>query len=102
MEALERHRWPGNIRELRNIIERGVIVSVGEVLALPNLQDSSETTVAAPTSLADVEREHILKALAESGWRVKGPFGAAKRLQLNPSTLYSRMEKLGIRRDVDR
>ena len=97
LETLEQHPWPGNIRELRNIIERGVILSTGETLTLPNVNDSSGTTLH-PTSLADVEREHILKTLGDSSWRVKGPYGAAKRLQMKPSTLYSRMAKLGVHR----
>jgi PAS domain S-box-containing protein len=97
LEALERHPWPGNIRELRNIIERGVILSSGETLMVPNLDGFSETT-APPTSLAEAEREHILRTLQEASWRVKGPYGAAKRLEVNPSTLYSRMAKLNIHR----
>ena len=96
IEALERHSWPGNIRELRNVIERGVILSSGESLTVGNLTDSSEV-VAPPTSLAEVERDHILKTLQGANWRVKGPYGAAKRLQVNPITLYSRMGKLDIR-----
>jgi transcriptional regulator of acetoin/glycerol metabolism len=99
VESLERHPWPGNIRELRNIIERAVIVSRGDTLELPSLGDSTETTLR-PTSLAEVERDHIVKILGDAGWRVKGPYGAAKRLQVNPSTLYSRMSKLGIQRPV--
>jgi PAS domain S-box-containing protein len=97
LDALERHSWPGNIRELRNVIERGVILSSGEVLTLPNLTEPSETLVP-PTSLAEVERDHILKTLRDASWRVKGPYGAAKRLKVNPSTLYSRMAKLDIHR----
>jgi len=101
LDCLEGHSWPGNIRELRNIIERGVILSPGETLVVPNPNEASETT-ASPTSLADVEREHILKTLGDASWRVKGPYGAARRLQLNPSTLYSRMAKLGIHRPLVR
>ncbi|PWU19615.1 MAG: Fis family transcriptional regulator [Verrucomicrobia bacterium] len=97
LELLQQHPWPGNIRELRNIIERGMILSNSGTLVLPNLGESS-TLPLNPTSLEDVEREHIRKILGETGWRVKGPYGAAKRLQVNPSTLYSRMAKLGIRR----
>ena len=97
LDALERHSWPGNIRELRNVIERGVILSSSEVLTLPNLTEPSEALVA-PTSLAEVERDHILKTLRDASWRVKGPYGAAKRLKVNPSTLYSRMAKLDIHR----
>jgi PAS domain S-box-containing protein len=101
LEALKKHPWPGNIRELRNVIERGMIISSGETLRLPNLDDPSESTLE-PTSLAEVEREHILRTLGEVGWRVKGPYGAAKRLEMNASTLYSRMAKLGIQRPVSR
>jgi transcriptional regulator with GAF, ATPase, and Fis domain len=97
LETLERHPWPGNIRELRNIIERGVILSPSDTLVLPNLCETGDTTIR-PTSLADVERDHIVKILSDACWRVKGPYGAAKRLQVNPSTLYSRMAKLGIQR----
>jgi len=97
LEVLERHPWPGNVRELRNVIERGIILSPGDTLVLPSLGEPAETT-SNSTSLTDVEREHIRKTLEKTGWRVKGPYGAAKVLQVNPSTLYSRMEKLGIRR----
>ena len=97
VEALEQHPWPGNIRELRNILERSVILSPGDTLVLPNLNDFSEVTTH-PTSLAGAEREHILKTLEDAGWRVKGPYGAAKRLEVKPSTLYSRMAKLGVHR----
>ncbi|HSU54019.1 MAG TPA: sigma 54-interacting transcriptional regulator [Candidatus Dormibacteraeota bacterium] len=98
VEILQQHSWPGNIRELRNVIERGVILSSGDALDVSNLIDASQNTNAPATSLADAEREHILKTLGEANWRVKGPYGAAKRLQMNPSTLYSRMAKLGINR----
>jgi len=97
LESLERHSWPGNIRELRNVIERAVILSSGETLIVPTLTDCTETS-ATPTSLAQFEREHIVKTLEEACWRIKGPYGAAKRLQLKPSTLYSKMAKLGINR----
>jgi PAS domain S-box-containing protein len=100
LEALEQHPWPGNIRQLRNVIERGVILSSGETLTIPDLTEPS-VSVATPTSPAEVEREHILKSLGEANWRVKGPYGAAKRLRLNPSTLYSRMAKLGIHRAAE-
>jgi transcriptional regulator with GAF, ATPase, and Fis domain len=97
METLQQHPWPGNIRELRNLVERGIILSPGETLVLPNLNAEPET-VRPTTTLTDAEREHIIKTLESTGWRIKGPFGAAKILAVNPSTLYSRMEKLGIRR----
>jgi formate hydrogenlyase transcriptional activator len=96
MDALQRRQWPGNIRELRNVIEHGAIITKGETLGLPDL---GEAGAAAPPlqTLADAEREHILRVLDSTGWRIKGPRGAAAALGLNPATLYSRMKKLGIR-----
>jgi transcriptional regulator with GAF, ATPase, and Fis domain len=95
MEALQSHPWPGNVRELRNVIEHGAIVTSGDALRVPMLLDGDSIVQPAPT-LADTEREHILKALERTGWRIKGPRGAATMLKVNPSTLYSRMQKLGI------
>jgi PAS domain S-box-containing protein len=95
MERLEAHAWPGNIRELRNVIEHSVILSSGEVLKLSNLGEAPSREVHAVT-LAEAERVHILRTLEITGWRIKGPHGAARRLDLEPSTLYSRMQKLGI------
>ncbi len=102
MESLERHHWPGNIRELRNVVEHGLILSSGDTLKIPALNDSPETT-RVPLTLAETERAHIVKTLGRTGWRIKGPHGAAKLLDLNPATLYSRMRKLGIpnRREKD-
>jgi formate hydrogenlyase transcriptional activator len=96
MEALQRHPWPGNVRELRNVIEHGAIVTVGDSLRVPMLHDAAPLG-APPQMLADAEREHILRALERAGWRIKGPKGAAAALGLKPSTLYTRMKKLGIR-----
>jgi len=95
MQALQEHSWPGNIRELRNVFEHSVIISSGEVLKLSFLGDAP-TRDTQRVTLAEVEREHILKTLESTGWRIKGPHGAAQRLDLQPSTLYSRMQKLGI------
>ena len=95
MEILQGHSWPGNIRELRNVIEHSVILSSGDTLKLTGLIDGPSRE-AQPVTLAQVEREHILKTLESTGWRIKGPHGAAARLDLQPSTLYSRMQKLGI------
>ena len=96
MEALQRHPWPGNVRELRNVIEHGAILTTGETLRVPLLDDAAPVRATAPT-LADSERELILRALETTRWRIKGPRGAAAALGLHPSTLYSRMRKLGIR-----
>ena len=95
MDALLRHPWPGNVRELRNVIEHGAILTTGDTLRLPMLEEAAPAGAPPPT-LADSERELILRALTSTGWRIKGPKGAAAALGLNPSTLYSRMKKLGI------
>ena len=97
MEALQRYSWPGNVRELRNTIEHGAIITTGETLTLPVLGDAAPmATQPQPETMADAEREHIVRALERANWHIKGPKGAAAALGLNPSTLYSRMKKLGI------
>jgi formate hydrogenlyase transcriptional activator len=95
MDALQHHPWAGNVRELRNVIEHGAIVTPGEILRVPTI-DEAMPSVDRPMTLADAEREHILRALETAGWHVKGPEGAAAVLGLNPGTLYGRMKKLGI------
>jgi formate hydrogenlyase transcriptional activator len=105
VEALIRFRWPGNIRELENVIERAVILSPGPVLRLSPRDLKSRITPGQNTdrhqTLEEVERSHILKTLKETSWVLSGPSGAAARLGLNRSTLYFRMKKLGIVRSVD-
>lgn len=97
MDELQAHSWPGNIRELANVIERAVVHSHGNVLqVVDHFKPVNET---APTeTLEEVEREYILRTLENTGWRIEGPHGAAKVLGLNPSTLRTRMIKLGIQR----
>ena len=95
MQLLMGYSWPGNIRELRNVIEHSLIISPGEVLVLQRLTPSSDILDAA-ASLEDVERRHIQAVLKATHGRIKGPGGAAERLAINPSTLYSRMRKLGV------
>jgi formate hydrogenlyase transcriptional activator len=103
MDALVRYSWPGNVREMQNVIERAVILSPGPSLQVPpgDLQPAA-TQAAAPApealTLADAEREHILGALRETGWVVGGPKGAAARLGMKRSTLFKKMQKLGISR----
>ena len=119
MSLLTRYPWPGNIRELQNVIERAVILTTGPILAVrsEDLQSSSQALAAAAGSgavafresvtagpagnirgaLEEAERQHILVALEKSNWVVSGPDGAAARLGLKRSTLQSRMQKLGIR-----
>ena len=105
MEALIQYRWPGNIRELENIIERAVILSPGPVLRLSPWDLKSRLMPGQNTdryqTLVEVERNHILRTLKETRWIVSGPNGAASRLGLNRSTLYFRMKKLGIARSID-
>lgn len=95
--ALQRYPWPGNIRELRNVVEHAVIVSKGPRLAIepPGARAMRRQ---GSTHLADVEREHIQSVLQKTGWRIRGRAGAAELLNLKPSTLEGRMEKLGLRR----
>jgi formate hydrogenlyase transcriptional activator len=104
MEALKRWTWPGNIRELQNVIERGVIQSSGSDFVLP-LQDvqpktraSASASKPAATTLKDAERDAIVRALRESGGVIAGPTGAAARLGLQRTTLQGKMRRLGIRR----
>ena len=105
MDALIHFRWPGNIRELENVIERAVILSPGHVLRLsPRDLKSRVAPGQNPDShqtLEEVERNHILKTLKETSWILSGPSGAAARLGLNRSTLYFRIKKLGIVRSVE-
>ena len=123
MEALVRYPWPGNIRELQNIIERAVILSPGAVLQVPlgdlekdeggrmkgeggRMKEGEETAPLPPSAfsphpsktLAEAEREHILVALRDTGWVVGGPMGAATRLGMKRSMLYWKMKKHGISR----
>jgi transcriptional regulator with GAF, ATPase, and Fis domain len=114
--------WPGNIRELQNVIERAVILSPGKTLVLaeelraPTLPaasvqradlipprsvpagNSAEAEPVGNGALEDVERRHIESVLNQTNWMIEGERGAAKILNLNPSTLRSRMQKLGIKR----
>jgi formate hydrogenlyase transcriptional activator len=112
MERLIHYRWPGNIRELENILERAIILSNGSTLAIdPEVFGATpKDTTPAPESLPAlgnrqagdsmeaIERNHILAVLAQTNWVVEGPRGAAKILDLHPNTLRSRMKKLGIKR----
>jgi len=100
LQALTEYSWPGNIRELENLVERAVILSRGPVLqvSLDGLRPTLENAPSQPSTLEGAEREHILRALEETGWVVGGPGGAADRLGLKRTTLQSKMRKLGISR----
>jgi formate hydrogenlyase transcriptional activator len=122
MERLVAYSWPGNVRELENVIERAVILSRGpdlevaaEALLAPveraderglehqaeqQVQPSIYSPADGPLPLEDIERKHIVEVLERTKWRIGGPDGAASLLKLNPSTLRSRVKKLGIRRSA--
>jgi len=100
MDALQRYPWPGNIRELRNAIERTMILSKSTTVQvdLPKISDSTKPQ---SVTLEELERRHILGVLESTGWRVRGKNGAAELLGLKPTTLDSRIKKLGIQRIPD-
>jgi formate hydrogenlyase transcriptional activator len=121
MDALSNYSWPGNIRELENLLERAVILSPGKELRVPLSELKSATLAAAagsdssssftsltspnPSSssistLEEAERQHILRALKQTQWRIAGPKGAAVLLGMKRTTLQARMRKLGIRRPI--
>jgi len=97
LDALQRYPWPGNVRELRNVIERAVILCRGPKLTVL-VPKAGQSMAAKPLAMKDVEREHILHVLEQTGWRVQGKGGAAEILGLKRTTLESRMARLGIRR----
>ena len=98
MTALQQYGWPGNIRELRNVVERAMILATGKRLSLvlPAVNGASGTK--RPIRLIDLEKDHILKVLESCGWRIRGSGGAAERLGLKATTLETRMAKLGLKR----
>jgi formate hydrogenlyase transcriptional activator len=97
MTALQQYPWPGNIRELRNVVERAMIVAGGHHLTI-GLPAEARALCRRSDKLADVEKEHVFGTLERCGWRVRGAGGAAERLGLRPSTLETRMKKLGLSR----
>jgi formate hydrogenlyase transcriptional activator len=113
MDALVSYSWPGNIRELENLLERAVILSPGKELRVPlselrnapAMPEAEESPLAASTAapvatLEEAERQHILRALRQTEWRVAGPRGAANLLGIKRTTLQARIRKLGIRRPL--
>jgi formate hydrogenlyase transcriptional activator len=95
MDALVLYHWPGNIRELKNLIEQAFIISPEDVLTV-RLPESAIGHSVPPRTLEGVERQHVLAVLEQTDWRIKGDGGAATWLGVNPSSLYSKMKKLGI------
>jgi formate hydrogenlyase transcriptional activator len=114
MDALVNYDWPGNVRELENLIERAVLLSRGKELRVPLAELKNAGLLAAPdpsslpsaaslapiTTMEEAERQHILRALRQTEWRIAGPKGAAKVLAMKRTTLQARMRKLGIRRPI--
>jgi transcriptional regulator with GAF, ATPase, and Fis domain len=102
MSALCAYAWPGNIRELQNLIERAVILSDDGVLPnpLPPIVRENATLVPTSTTLTDVNRALIVEALEAAGWMIGGPEGAATKLGLKRTTLVYKMKKLGISRPI--
>ena len=95
MAQLTRHPWPGNVRELRNVIERAMVVATGPQLTIPTPRAVSRD-MSCSAKLADVQKAHIHDVLESVGWRIRGAGGAADRLGLRPTTLETRMMKLGL------
>ncbi|HET7219734.1 MAG TPA: sigma 54-interacting transcriptional regulator [Vicinamibacterales bacterium] len=100
MAALRRYTWPGNIRELRNVVERAMIVAAGPELsiALPAAAGAAARPVS--QKIADVQKEHIRRIVERCGWRIRGAGGAAEQLGIPPTTLETRMRKLGLSRPL--
>jgi DNA-binding NtrC family response regulator len=110
ISALQSYHWPGNIRELRNVVERAVILAQGGALELDlpmavegptiskSVGNSSEPEFLTQPELQRRERENLLTALKKTGWKIKGADGAAELLGVKPTTLISRIKKMGLRR----
>jgi formate hydrogenlyase transcriptional activator len=100
MDALKRYHWPGNVRELQNFIERATILTPGMTLQAPlsELRQAGREVQRKARTLAETERDQIMRALRESQWVLGGPGGAAERLGLKRTTLFYKMRKLGITR----
>ena len=95
------HSWPGNIRELENFVARSVLITTGPMVTASDLPTGTENTLSPETesrvkSMAQQEKDHIISVLNSCNWKLHGKGGAAELLQMNASTLRSRMKKLGI------
>ncbi len=100
MTALQRYAWPGNVRELRNVVERAMILATGSELTITLPDAPVGPATSQLMKLEDVEREHIRAVLESTRWRIRGIHGAAEQLGVKPTTLESRMARLGVTRPV--
>jgi formate hydrogenlyase transcriptional activator len=100
LRELQRYAWPGNVRELRNVIERAVILATGPHLVVEAPRLNHQPMPRTAMTLTELEVSHIRAVLTSTNWRVRGPGGAAERLGLKPTTLESRMLRLGIERVI--
>jgi formate hydrogenlyase transcriptional activator len=96
MQALLQYPWPGNVRELRNVVERSMILAKGPRLTIEVPTAAPVRTAGRSYKLTDVEKEHIVSILESTTWRIRGAGGAAERLGLPPTTLETRIAKLGL------
>jgi formate hydrogenlyase transcriptional activator len=99
MKAFQEYSWPGNVREVRNVIERHLILNSGSVFRA-EIPELGETLAPVGRSLEEVERSHVRRVLETTRWRIRGQCGAAQILGLKPTTLEARIKKLGIRPPV--
>jgi PAS domain S-box-containing protein len=100
MKKFQDHSWPGNIRELSNVVERALVTAPGTVLHVVDQFEQPKESTELAGSLEEIEREHITRILDQTAWKVEGQGGAARILGLHPSTLRTRMTKLGIQRSI--
>jgi len=100
ISKLQSYTWPGNIRELRNFIERSIILGNSSTLKLPPIDTKEESQQCASLTRDDAERAHILDVLKRTRWRIRGARGAAEILGLKATTLEARIKKLGLLRPV--
>jgi len=96
MRQLQAYSWPGNVRELRNLVERAVIIASGPQLTIPMPLSTSSRPPLRTATLRSVEIEHIRATLNSTNWRIRGRGNAAERLGLKPTTLETRMARLGL------
>jgi formate hydrogenlyase transcriptional activator len=97
LAAMRQYAWPGNVRELKNVVQRAIITATSHHLVIPAPRTIPNATTRS-ARLSDVERDHIRTVLESTGWRIRGSAGAADRLGLKPTTLETRMAKLGLKR----